>query len=192
MRRLGAGAACLWIAMVSGLPGIFAEEASTQTISQRAADALRLVESGDDYQQQLGFLRLEALRDPAVLPALMPYTSSKNPDLRAQSLRAVAAIQGVGAVPLLLGRLAHDRDTHVRRAAILGVEPYVTAHPDALFALIAALKDKDTTVRMAAVDVVSRVNDPAAREAIITRYKREGRKDVRRVLEMAMKRMAAR
>ncbi|MBI4341258.1 MAG: HEAT repeat domain-containing protein [Candidatus Omnitrophica bacterium] len=164
-----------------------AEQASG--LSEKAADALRLVESGDDYQRQMGFLRLEALREPAVVAALMAYTTQKNEELRAGSVRAIAAIQGEASVPFLLETLRHDRHPRVRRAAILGMEPFVAAHPETVPVVIAALRDRETTVRMTAVDVVSRIKDPRAREAIRTRYKREGRRDVRRVLKLAMERL---
>ncbi len=177
------------VVVTMGVPWVVAEEPSHAGLSPRALEALRLVGSGDEYQQQLGFLRLEALRDPSTVPAILPYASHKNPDLRAESLRALAAIQGGEAVGLLLDRMRHDKHPHVRRAAILGIEPYVQTSPEIVPALIAALRDRDTTVRMSAVDVVSRINDPRARQAILTRYRREGRRDVRRVLEMAMKRL---
>ena len=180
------------LAVTMGAPWAVAEEPSHAGLSPHAVEALRLVESGDEYQQQLGFLRLEALRDPSTVPAILPYASHSNPELRAESLRALAAIQGGEAVGLLLDRMRHDKHPRVRRAAILGIEPYVQTSPEIVPALIAALRDRDTTVRMAAVDVVSRINDPRARQAILARYKHEGRRDVRRVLNLAMKRLGAR
>ena len=160
-------------------------------LSPKAEDALRLVASSDDYQRQTGFLRLEALRDSATVPAIRPYLSSKDPDIRAESLRAMAAIQAAEAVPLLLETLQRDRDARVRRAAILGIEPFAASDSAITPALLAALTDRDTTVRMTAVDVVSRLKDPRAREAILARNKREHRHDVRRVLKLAMKRLGA-
>jgi HEAT repeat protein len=74
---------------------------------------------------------------------------------------------------------------------LLGLEPFANLqnHPDILPALLNALRDRDTQVRMTAVDIVSRIKDPRARAAMRFRYKYEQRRDVRRVLELAMKRL---
>ena len=112
--------------------------------------------------------------------------------MRAYAFRALAAIEGAQAVPLLLEALRTDKQPRVRRAALLGLEPLQQSDPNILPAFIKALRDKDTEVRMAAVDIVSRVDDPRAREAILLRNKRERRRDVRRVLSMAMRRLGQR
>ena len=161
-------------------------------VSPEAADALALLGSGDAYERQKGFLRLEALRDPGTVDAIRPYVDSKDPELRAYSLRALAAIEGVRVVPLLLERLRSDQHPRVRRAALLGLEPLAGGAPTILPALIAALRDRKTEVRMAAIDIVSRIDDPRAREAIAVRTRRERDRDVRRVLALAAKRMATR
>ena len=166
-------------------------EQATQALSPRAVEALDLVSSDDRYKQELGFLRLEALREPASIPAILPYASHKDPELRAGGVRALAAIQGIESCPLLLDRIQHDPHPRVRRAAMLGIEPFVESDPKILPIMIERLQDRDATVRMTAVDIVSRIADPAAREAILQRNKREGRRDVRRVLDLAMKRMSA-
>ena len=157
--------------------------------SPKAIEAMKLLESDDAYQRQLGFLRLEALRELSTVPTIKAYIDSKNPETRAYSLRAVAAIEGAPAVPLLLQRLKTDRHPAVRRAALLGLEPFAKADLEILPPLLHALRDRDTEVRMTAVDVVSRIDDPRAREAIRMRNKRERRRDVRRVLSLAMKRL---
>lgn len=176
---------------VSAPQAAVAEDAHGAAPSPKAQEALRLVESKDAYQQQVGFLRLEALREPATAPLLRPYVTSKYPELRASSLRALAAIEGAASAPLLLERLKTEKHAKVRRAAILGLEPFAQSDPNILPALIRALRDSNTQVRMTAVDVVSRIKDPRAREAIAARHKREHRRDVRRVLKQAMKRMGS-
>ena len=109
--------------------------------------------------------------------------------MRAYSVRALAAIDGLQAVTLLLEHLRSDREPIVRRAALLALEPFQKHHPDIFPAALAALRDRNTQVRMAAVDIVSRIDDPRARDAIRRRHRREGRRDVRRVLDLAMKRI---
>lgn len=174
-----------WMAV----PFAFAAEAQAVTPAARTAEALQLLKSQDPYQQRLGFLRLEALRDPSTLPEIRPYLDSRDPDLRAYSLRAVAAIDGLKAVPLLLERLKKDGQPRVRRAAVLGLEPLAKDDARILPALIDALRDRSTEVRMAAVDVVSRVDDPRAKKAILLRNQWEWRRDVKRVLKLAIKRI---
>ena len=176
-----------WLVSVAELAG--AEAPRADAPSPNAVEALQLLESEDPYQRQWGFLRLEALREPSTVATITTYVDSKDPEMRAYSLRAVAAIEGSTAVPLLLGRLKSEKHPRVRRTALLGLEPLQTSNPAILQAFIAALRDSNTEVRMAAVDIVSRIDDPRAREAILIRYKREGRRDVRRVLKMAMKRI---
>ena len=184
--RVSVAAAVLFT--VSAAQIVAAEDAPGSTPSQKAQEALRFVESKDAYQRQVGFLRLEALREPATVARLRPYVTSKDPELRASSLRALAAIEGAASTPLLLEKLKTDKHPRVRRAAILGLEPFAQSAPDILPALIKALRDRNTQVRMTTVDVVSRIDDPRAREAIAARNKRERRRDVRRVLKQARER----
>ena len=155
----------------------------------RVADAMRLIESEDPYQRQLGFLRLEALREPGTAELIRPYVDSRDPELRAYTVRALAAIEGAAAVPALLKALDEDPNPRVRRAALLGLEPLQPQNPQILPACIAALRDRKPEVRMTAVDVVSRVDDPRAREAILVRNKRERDRNVQRALSLAMKRL---
>ena len=156
---------------------------------RRAKDAIALLESDDPYQRQVGFLRLEALRDPATVPALSPSLTSKNPERRAQAARALAAIQGAPAVPQLLELLRREREPEVRRAILLGLEPLAPASPELLPVFVAALKDRKPIVRMTAVDIVSRIDDDRARAAIRERHRRERDRNVRRVLDLAIKRL---
>lgn len=166
-----------------------ADEAAQTGPSPKAQSALQLLKSEDPYQQQLGFLRLEALREASTVPMLQEYTAHRDPELRSYSLRAIAAIQGAGAVPQLLEALRTDRHPRVRRAALLGLEPLQASDPAVLPAMLRALQDRDTSVRITAVDIVSRVDDARAAGAIRERNKRERRRDVRRVLSAAMKRL---
>lgn len=178
-------AAALW-SPASAAP---AEDAAPPAVSPQAVEAMRLLASQDAYQRKLGFLRLEALREPGTLEAIRAHLGSRDPETRAYSLRAVAAIEGPPAVPLLLTALKTDKEPRVRRAALLGLEPFVPSDPAILPALLRALVDRSTEIRITAVDVVSRIDDPRAREAILRRHKREQRRDVRRVLELAKLRL---
>ena len=176
--------AALWLSMSVSQA---AEQA--EPLSPKAVEALQLMESHDPYQRQLGFLRLEALREPAALDAVKRYLHHNDPEMRAYAVRALAAIQGAPAVPALLQYLQQDKRGRVRRAALLALEPFQPTDPALLPAFIKALRDRDTEVRIAATDVVSRIDDPRAREAILIRMKRERRTDVRRVLGVAVKRV---
>lgn len=183
---------CLAAAVLFFQCALLQAQQPPQALSAHAAEALDLLESSDPYKQEVGFLRLEALREQASVPLILPYASHKDPELRAGAVRALAAIEGAEAVALLIDRIAHDPHPRVRRAAMLGIEPFLDSNPKILPLLIEKLRDRDATVRMTAIDVVSRSSDPAAREAILQRNKREGRRDVRRVLDLAMKRLGPR
>ncbi|MBI4598067.1 MAG: HEAT repeat domain-containing protein [Candidatus Omnitrophica bacterium] len=175
--------------LILGIPASPARSAEPSDLSPQAVEALRLIESRDPYQQQLGFLRLEALREPPSTGYIRKYVDDRNPQRRADALRAMAAIAGPAAIPLLLRKLQEERHPRVRRAALLGLEPLQPADPGVFPAFLKALRDRHPTVRMAAVDVVSRIDDPRAREAIFTRQQRERHGDVRRVLALALKRL---
>ena len=169
--------------------GALAEEATHAGPSPRAVEAMRLLESDDAYQRQLGFLRLEALRESATLETIATYLKHPDPEVRASSLRAFAAVQGAPSAPVLLQTLREEKHPRVRRAALLGLEPFESANPEILPALLQALRDRNPEVRMTAVDIVSRINAAPAKEAILIRNKREHNHDVRRVLALAMKRL---
>ena len=183
------GVIIVGFAGVLWMPTVARSETTPTTPSPRALEAIRLIESPDPYQRQLGFLQLEALREPSTIEVIERYVARPEPEVRAESLRAVAAIQGFSAAPQLLQALKTERSPMVRRAAMLGLEPFVQGHPDLLPAFVNALRDRSTEVRMTAVDIVSRIDDPAAREAIRRRNKRERGRDVRRVLDLAMRRL---
>lgn len=159
----------------------------SQPLSAEARAVLPLLDAADSYDRQTGFMQLEALREPATVPVVRRYLDSKSADTRAFSLRALAAIDGVNAVPTLIERLKRDRAPRVRVAAVLGLE--VLEDPRVLPALIDRLKDRSAEVRMAAVDSVSRFEQPDAKAAILKRAKRERDRDVRRVLEQAVVRV---
>ena len=154
------------------LAGAEPKAADAGSPSPQAREAIRLIESEDPYQRELGFLRLEALREPETIRFIRPYAEDRKPDIRAYSLRALAAIQGPEAIPLLLQTLHTDRKPEVRRAALLGLEPFERTSPKILPAFLSALRDHSTEVRISAVDVVSRIDDPRAREAIRMRNRR--------------------
>jgi HEAT repeat protein len=157
--------------------------------SPKALEAIQLLNSQDLYQREYGFLRLEALREPATIEVITRYLDDRDPDTRAYSLRALAAVEGARSIPTLLSRLKADTQPRVRRAALLGLEPFEQLDPAILTAEINALRDHDSTVRITAVDIVSRVDDPRAKEAILLRNRHEHHRDVRRALALAMKRL---
>lgn len=182
-----------WVWMVSLCVGVlvgggvgFAEQPS-EPISPEAQDAIRRLESADLYLQQMAFMQLEALREPATAAAVRRYLDSPKAETRAFSVRALAAIEGTAAIPVLIERLKQDRSPLVRLAALLALEPL--QDPTVMPMLMTMLRDRNPEVRMAAVDVVSRIAQPQAREAIRLRWRREQNRDVRRVLEDAMKRI---
>lgn len=170
--------------------GAATAQTETGTSNPRVVEALQLIATGKPQELTLGFLRLEALRDPATVDAIRPYADSRDSRARAACLRALAAIEGPAAVPLLLEKLATDRHPRVRRAALLSLEPLRATQPEAtLLAFLKALRDRKSDVRMAAIDIVSRIDEPRAREAMLDRWKRERSRDVRRVLELALRRI---
>src|SRR3989338_5689669 len=147
-RQLGLWAAAVWLLMA---PSVRGEEPASTAPSPQAVAAFQLVESKDPYQQQLGFLRLEALREISTAPLIRRYLTHREPEMKSYALRALAAIEGAPAVQTLLEALTSDKRPLVRRAALLGLEPLHAADPAILPAFIKALRDRNTEVRMAAV-----------------------------------------
>lgn len=167
------------------------EQARRGPPSPRAEELIAQLASDDAYEQQVAFVRLEALREPATLTALTPYLAHRDPDTRSYAVRALGAIGGIAEIPALLEILRTDRHPRVRRAALLALEPIQQADPAILPAFLKALRDRKPEVRITAADIVSRVDDPRARDAIRTRYQRERDRDVRRVLTEAIKRVGS-
>ena len=165
------------------------QQQASASASQEAQALIRELDAQDRYARQVAFLRLEALREPSTAETVQRYLTSADAFTRVYAVRALAAIQGVRALPILLERLKTDRSPDVRVAAILAIEPL--DDPSVLPALLERLRDPRPDVRMAAADVVSRFDDPQARAAILTRSRRERHRDVRRVLEQAVARMAS-
>lgn len=166
--------------------------AAQETPAEISMDAQRLLEQIDTEDPDLrrrAFLQLEALREPATASAIRRYLADRRVELRTLSVRALAAIEGARSVPALLERLQRDRSPAVRLQSILAVEPFVGQDASALPPLLKALRDRQPDVRIAAIDVVSRSEKPEAKEALTLRWKRERHRDVRRVLEAAMKRV---
>ena len=164
-----------------------AQEPSSASPSPLAQQLIAQLDSQDAYERQKAFVQLEALREPATAPMVRGYLKSREPQTRAFSVRALAAIEGLQSVPTVLDILQRDRNPQVRVAAVLALEPL--RDPASTPVVIKALRDRKAEVRMAAVDVLSRLEDPHARAAILLRWKRERHRDVRRVLEDALKRM---
>ena len=188
-RRASGWMLLMAIAIVVPMSQVHSDEPLGAPLSAKAREAITLLDAQDPYQRQLGFLRLEALRDPSTVETILRYVHNQDEDTRAASLRALSAIEGVVASPILLEALKRDRSARVRRAALLGLEPLILDDPFILPACLKALRDPESDVRITAADVVSRVNDPQARQALLLRAKRERNQDVRRVIEAALKRL---
>ncbi len=178
---------CWWsVALLCFASGAQAVE-QAEVISPEAEELVHQLDANDLYTRQLAFIRLEVLREPGTAPAIRQYTQSRNADTRAFSLRALAAVDRAEAIPILKEHLQTDRVARVRIAALLALEPL--NDPSTLPLLIGVLRDRHPHVRMAAIDVLSRIDHPDARKAIHQRWRRERNRDVRRVLEEAVERV---
>ncbi len=185
-RLLAIAGLCVLGFLVSLPAGVAQENPSAP--SPKATRLLKQLDAKDAYTRQFAFIELEALREPTTAPIVRRYLDDRDPDTRAFSIRALAAIEGVAAVPTLLERLKREGNPRVRVAVVLALEPL--QDPAILPVFIGKMRDRNREVRMALVDAVSRVDRPEAREAIRLRWRRERDRDVRRVLEEAMKRVA--
>ena len=166
-----------------------ADEPAPPSLDSRAEEAIRGLTSEDAYVRQRSFLQLEALRNPASVDSIRPFVDNKDEDMRAWSLRALVAIQGAAVIPLLRERAQSDKEPSVRRAALLGLEPLAAADPTLVQFFVDRLSERSPEVRMTAVDIVSRIQDPVARSAVRERAKHEGNRDVRKVLAAALQRI---
>ena len=179
-----------WVGLLACLmatgPRGSAQEQSVP-ISPEAQEQIKQLDAKDAYVRQKAFLELEALREPATAAIVRRYLDNKDPETRALSVRALAAVEGAAAIPTLVDRMKNDRHPSVRLAAVLALEPL--KDPSVTPAFIERLRDRSPQVRMAAVDVVSRLDDPPARAAIRLRRRREHNRDVQRVLQEAMERV---
>ncbi len=179
------------IGIGAGMLAASAGWAAEPAISPEAQALIAKLDAKDVYERQKTFLRLEALREPATAAAIRERIQSRDAHTREFSVRALAAVEGAHAIPTLVERLTKDRVVNVRLAALLALEPLRQYDSSLTLVFIRALRDRDPDIRMAAVDVVSRIDHPIAREAVLTRWRQERHRDVRRVLEDAMKRIGA-
>ena len=115
-------ALCLLSAFVS-LEG--AAQEPPAAVSPEAQRLLDQVETDDPSLRRRAFLQLEALREPATASVIRRYLAHRSVELRGLSVRALAAIEGLKAVPELIERLKQDRSPAVRLQAILAIEPFV-------------------------------------------------------------------
>ena len=124
--------------------------------------------------------------------AAMPCASADQVPAAAASTEASPIDSRVQeAAPLLLERMKSDKQASVRRSAILGLEPLIEKDATLGPPIIEMLDDRSPEVRIAALDVVSRIHQPEARNAVLARVKREGNPDVRKVLKDAVDRINA-
>src|SRR3989338_6296864 len=95
----------LTAAILCGAPPARAQE-PTDGLSAPVREAGQLLTSRDQHPRRGGVLRLEALGDPAALPHVQPHLTARSVPMRAAAVRAVTALQGLPAVPMLLKALA--------------------------------------------------------------------------------------
>jgi HEAT repeat protein len=174
---------------------LFAQESGAsssdkQAISKEAQDAIALLDSKDQMQSRLGFMRLEALREPATAETIKKYLSSQDEYVRASALRALSAVEGLKSTEVLSSCLTSDKSEHVRLHAALALEPL--KDPKAYDALIKGMEDKSAEVRMASVEAFSRINEPGVIDALFVRQKQETNKEVQKVIDNAIKRIGTR
>ncbi len=188
----------IYVAMIASVFGLLAmgwtqgaRAEDLTALSSAAQAAIQQLGSEDAYVRQKAFLQLEALRELAALPSIRSYIDDKDVDMRAWSLRAIAAIQGLDAIPLLRERAQKDKKPVVRRAAILGLEPFLEKDESLAPFMIQMLRDRNPEVRMTAADIVSRINEPKAHEALRKQAKRENNRDARKVFKMALARISS-
>ena len=185
--QAAAAATLTLLCLIAATPRHVSAADPPQAISPEAQQLVPQLGASDAFQRQLAFMQLEALREPATAEIVRQYLADSNPETRSFSVRALAAIEGPAAIPTIIEMLRTDRQPVVRLAALLAIEPF--EDPRILPELIGALTDRHPHVRMVAIDAVSRIDHPLAKEAILTRSRREGNRDVRRVLQTAMRRI---
>jgi hypothetical protein len=183
-----AGSVCCVCLMLSGAttPGW-----AQQALSPRAQEAVNLLQYGDRDEQRLALLRLEALREPAVGDIVADYLHYKDEGVRAYAYRTWIALYGQAVLSDLLEAYPREKSVRVRRSILLALEPYRAVDARIAELYYAALIDRKTEMRITAVDLVSRIDEPRAHEAIRRRAKKEWRRDVRRVLKLALARIGA-
>jgi HEAT repeat protein len=165
--------------------------AQTQALSPRAQEAVQLLQSGNSDERRLALMRIEALREPAAGDAVVAYLRDEDDGVRAYAYRAWVGLYGQQAIPDLLKAYPQEKAPRVRRAILFALEPYRAVDAQIAELYYAGLTDRNTETRIAAVDLVSRIDEPRAREAIRRRAKKEWRRDVRRTLKLALARIEA-
>ena len=159
-------------------PVIVALSDSRPQIRSRAADLLGSIGDRAAVQPLVKLLRdpvadvrrgalsaLERLKDPSVVSAVTPLLGDTDADVRAEALGALRELRSV-LPESTIAKLMDDPSHAVRQRAI---EVAKEQPPSAsLVALLrkAALEDANIEVREAAVEALSEVRSPAARDAL--------------------------
>ena len=114
------------------------------------------IDAGDDAAAEC--VAQASAGQPALLPALRPFLVDADPDRRWWAVRALAAIGGAEAGPLLMSRLS-DAAVATRCAAALGLGQLRTVA--AIPALAVLLDDSRGWVRDTAADALAMIGAPA-------------------------------
>lgn len=137
----------------SGLPHISLwqdqiSQSKTRAVESEVARWAAQLKSGDLEERRDAVVSLSRLDGDAALSALVSALSDVSSSVRAHVLTSLGERSDPKVVPLIVSRLASDKDPFVRKAAAYGLARFSVAERTA--ALITALKDKDPEVRGAA------------------------------------------
>ena len=101
--------------------------------------------------------------DATLAPHLIEMYARAKPFVRLAIIETLADLKEVCAEPMLVGLLG-DGDPNIRRAAVRALGQYATK--TAVRRVLAATRDPESDVRVAVIEVLSRVDGPSARAAL--------------------------
>jgi HEAT repeat protein len=144
--------------------------------------------------RQAAAVALGKLGTSRSLLALLQGINDTSPDVRVQSVWAIAAARNPRAIPWLIEALDHEQDTDVQMALIatLGAVPT----EDGVARLVRAaeaggmLVRKPTAIRLRAIEALAEAGTPSARQAL-QQLMQDRDREIRTAVEQAVGRLSA-
>src|SRR6266571_2246721 len=143
------------------------DERKRLTMANKLADWLEALTDPDDATREEAAQALIKLADPAATDALIEALQDDYWSVRMHAGHALAKIGGPRVIEALIPMLG-DTIKECRDGA---VEDFVTICTPAVERLIAALRDRDGSVRTIAAEALGRIGDPKAIKGLMALFK---------------------
>ena len=110
---------------------------------------------------------LSDIADESVMPQIIPSLKDDSDNVRLETVRALAKIDGASAIDLLIEVLKHDSDPYIRTEAARYLRRIGVGHARVLGVALSALRDSSRDVRSQAARLLGNFQDEGSIEPLI-------------------------